>query len=199
MNYDAFEIQRYAVVDVIKEKILSETTLNAWAEFVLTKYRNKELKKSEIGQKGTVSENVRGDFIYWLNPDSSDKITKECLIFLNNIREELNRVFFLNLKKLESHLTVYPPGGVYEKHLDVFKAQTPHSLQRKVSLILYLNQDMKPSDKGELVLYDHNNKAIEEVYPQFGRLVYFLSEEFPHEVRATLNRERISLTAWFLG
>lgn len=199
MNYEKFEIQHYASLDVREENLISEEVLNKWSKFILEKYQRKELKKSEIGQHGIVAEKIRGDFIYWLDPKSEESEVQECLSFLNRVREDLNKTFFLNLKSVESHLTVYPPGGAYEKHVDVFKKHTPHSLQRQVSLILYLNKEMVPEDHGELILYSSSNEVLEKIHPKFGRLIYFMSDEFPHEVLTTLNRERISLTAWFLG
>ena len=50
---------------------------------------------------------------------------------------------------------------------------------------------------GELVLYknDQDVNGI-KVLPEFGTLVIFLSEEFPHEVLPAL-RDRYAIAGWF--
>ena len=50
---------------------------------------------------------------------------------------------------------------------------------------------------GELVLYHPvSDEIMEIVTPDFGKMVIFLSEEFPHEVLPAQTK-RYSLTGWF--
>jgi len=47
-----------------------------------------------------------------------------------------------------------------------------------------------------LRIYDDNEQFLMDVSPKGGRLVLFLSEEFPHEVLPA-NQERYSIAGWF--
>ncbi len=66
---------------------------------------------------------------------------------------------------------------------------------RKLSSILYLNQNWQASDGGELRLYVNDDEWL-NISPIGGRLVLFLSDQFWHEVLPA-KRERLSLTGWF--
>jgi SM-20-related protein len=109
---------------------------------------------------------------------------------LNSLRIFLNRENYLGLNDLELHAAIYPENSFYKKHRDNFK----NSNQRIVSVILYLNIDWNSNDGGQLRLY-LPKKSI-DIEPIGGRLVVFLSEDFPHEVLTT-HQERYSLTGWF--
>jgi SM-20-related protein len=66
-----------------------------------------------------------------------------------------------------------------------------------VTTILYLNPHWTPAAGGELIIYTANDREVlTAVEPLFGRMVVFLSEQFPHEV-ATTQQERYSLTGWY--
>ena len=109
---------------------------------------------------------------------------------------------FLGLFDYECHYAWYPAGGYYRTHLDAFRGED----NRKVSTVVYLNDDWKPSDGGELVIHQPvDDQRLDDttmyamariVTPRFGTMVLFLSEEFPHEVR-TAARARYSLAGWF--
>ena len=52
-------------------------------------------------------------------------------------------------------------------------------------------------DGGELLLYrQESDVPIETVSPLYGRMIIFLSNEFPHEVAKT-NKHRRSIAGWF--
>ncbi len=69
--------------------------------------------------------------------------------------------------------------------------------RRKLSCVLYLNENWKPEEGGELRFYlDGNGAEFEDVLPQGGRLVVFLSAQFVHEVLPA-KRERLSIAGWF--
>ena len=95
----------------------------------------------------------------------------------------------------EAHVTMYPPGSFYVRHLDRFR-DAPH---RAVTAILYLNPAWTPDDGGALRLHlpgPDGGEIPHDVVPQAGTLVTFLSAEIPHEVLPT-RRERLSFTGWF--
>ena len=60
-----------------------------------------------------------------------------------------------------------------------------------------MNRDWQPDDGGALVIYDPANeqRELQRIQPEFGTLVLFASERFPHEVLPT-RRQRLSLTGW---
>lgn len=136
-------------------------------------------------------ESVRGDFTYWLDPLSTNGPFGDIFKFLDELKEKLNSRFYLGLQEYECHLAYYPPGTFYKKHLDRFEKNG----SRKVSFVFYLNQAWNEEDAGELVLYDQQNNIVEKIYPMPGSFVCFLSDEYPHEVKAA-KKERRSLTGW---
>lgn len=160
----------------------------------LQQLRSQEvLKKSSIGRAQTLQEDssIRGDFIFWF--DNSSTAQTQLLQQLDSICQTINRQLFLNLQESEIHYAYYPPQNRYHKHHDTFK----NSSTRTLTFILYLNQNWKPEDGGQLLLYNpkNENEILKEITPEFGSCVMFLSADFPHEVKKT-NRERFSVTGW---
>lgn len=148
-----------------------------------------------------INKTIRGDSIYWLNEDNATAAQQSYLQQMERLRASLNQHLYLGLFGLESHLAVYPVGAFYKRHLDCFALSDPNKPQRKISCIVYLNQDWKNEDGGQLRLYlneteaPNNEKSI-DILPIAGRAVIFLSDTFYHEVLPA-SRERISLTGWF--
>jgi SM-20-related protein len=134
---------------------------------------------------------VRRDRICWL--DRSHQPVQFYLDWAEQLRQRLNREFFLGLFDYECHYAHYQKGAFYKKHLDAFKGNS----NRRLSSILYLNPNWQAADGGELVLYAGDGETVlETVLPSFGTMVLFLSEEFPHEVLPA-KRSRYSLTGWY--
>ncbi len=86
---------------------------------------------------------------------------------------------------------MYPPGASYARHFDRLQG----SDLRAISAALYLNDAWTPEDGGQLRMYLGGGRS-EDVSPQGGRLVAFLSDRFEHEVLPA-RRERMSFTGWF--
>lgn len=162
-------------------------------------------KPASIGRRaGLVHDaEVRGDAISWLDEKTPSPATIEFLAWAHSLREELNRHFFLSLKSQEFHFARYEPGRGYARHVDQHRGTGA----RKVSLVLYLNEEWQADDGGELCLYapsdaeaDSTNpipaEPVAKILPQAGRLVLFLSDRIPHQVLPA-NRVRWSLTGWF--
>lgn len=135
--------------------------------------------------------NIRNDRILWL--DDQSKISQQYFAWTEQLRLSLNGHFFLGLFEYECMYAHYPQDAFYLKHLDSFHSGT----NRKISTILYLNHDWQKTDGGELLLYRPDDpNPFEVISPEFGKLVVFLSEDFPHEVLPA-KRSRYSLTGWF--
>lgn len=149
--------------------------------------------RAGIGRESDYQLNkfVRTDTIHWLN--GTHPTTAAYFDWIEQLRLALNRRLYLGLFDYECHYAVYPAGAFYRKHYDAFRGNNT----RVVSTILYLNPDWSPGDGGELLLYTPSTDAIlAKVEPCFGRMVIFLSEDFPHEV-LPVAAPRYSLTGWF--
>ncbi|HBB9985960.1 2OG-Fe(II) oxygenase [Vibrio parahaemolyticus] len=150
-------------------------------------------KKARIGRNDDVTriESIRSDKIQWLKPAMGQPIANY-LSKMEEIRQEVNRHFFLGLFEYEAHFAKYEKGDFYQKHLDCFKGKE----NRRLTTVFYMNESWSEEDAGELVVYDLNDKEIATIPPRGGRLLVFLSEQFPHEVLPT-NAERFSIAGWF--
>ncbi|EOV6288375.1 TPA: 2OG-Fe(II) oxygenase [Vibrio parahaemolyticus] len=150
-------------------------------------------KKARIGRNDDVTriESIRSDKIQWLKPAMGQPIANY-LSKMEEIRHEVNRHFFLGLFEYEAHFAKYEKGDFYQKHLDCFKGNE----NRRLTTVFYMNESWSEEDAGELVVYDLNDKEIATIPPRGGRLLVFLSEQFPHEVLPT-NAQRFSIAGWF--
>jgi SM-20-related protein len=132
---------------------------------------------------------LRGDSIAWLEDGSSDA-ADAFLQHMEALRQALNRTLLLGLHELEAHYAVYPPGGGYARHRDRFRDDDA----RVLSLVVYLNDEWSADDGGALRL--HLTGGTQDVLPERGTSVLFLSEEIEHEVLPA-RRERHSIAGWF--
>ncbi|HTH58494.1 MAG TPA: 2OG-Fe(II) oxygenase [Cyclobacteriaceae bacterium] len=150
-------------------------------------------KKASIGkaQGKQIMENVRGDYIQWIDPTTASNQIKNYLDRLSQLRTYLNQSLFLSLKDVEIHKTIYPTGSFYKRHLDQFKKDD----HRKLSIICYLNENWKGDEGGELRVYFPDREM--DFFPIAGRLVCFRSDLLEHEVLPA-TRPRMSLTGWML-
>lgn len=187
---DGLAEKGYAVVDNFIGKNELEPLLNNkhyWEE-------HEAFKKAGIGSQNQFQLNrqVRGDYIKWIEEEKHQTPATAFLTNMRQLMERLNQSCFLGLKDLESHFAIYPVGTAYQRHSDCFKQNT----HRVISFVLYLNEDWKAENGGQLMIYPEGQQAV-EVMPLAGRLVCFRSE-IEHEV-LTAHRERASITGWMLS
>lgn len=182
----------YAVI----ERFFNETEVQALAQQAQALKTQGLLHKASTGQSKTLTlaSELRGDFIHWLETESQHQAEQLYLKAMSALQQALNQAFFLGLFELESHFAIYPAGAGYQKHLDQFIGKQ----ERKISAILYLNQDWQAEDGGQLRVYLDNNDDSKtlDIAPTGGKLVVFVSSDFLHEVLPA-KRERISITGWF--
>jgi SM-20-related protein len=152
-----------------------------------------QFKKAGIGklQDKQINEAIRGDYIQWIDKASAQPPLMTYLSRLNELVSFVNQQLFLSLKDFEVHMTIYPPGSYYKRHLDQFKKDD----HRKLSVICYLNESWKDEEGGQLRIF-LPEKSI-DVLPLAGRLVCFRSDQLEHEVLPA-TRPRLSLTGWLL-
>jgi len=157
------------------------------------KYSAIQFKKAGIGKdkSNQINEAVRGDYIQWLDRTTAPAPAKVYLTRLDNLIQFLNQNLFLSLKDYEVHLTTYPIGSFYKRHLDQFKADD----HRKLSVICYLNHEWTMEQGGQLRMY--LPEGPKDILPLAGRLVCFRSDTIEHEVLPA-SRERRSITGWMI-
>jgi SM-20-related protein len=145
------------------------------------------------GERRQIRTEVRGDEILWMQQPASSEPQRTCLDRFEQLRLTLNRTLQLGLFEFESHFTRYPAGAFYARHIDQLRGDS----HRKLSCVLYLNENWKPEEGGELRFYLSGDGAeFEDVLPEGGRLAVFLSGRFAHEVLPA-KRDRISIAGWF--
>jgi SM-20-related protein len=179
----------FAIID----NFLSPTEVKAILQ--LDEFKNSMLKfkKAGIGklQDKQINEAIRGDYIQWVDKPTAAPELNAYLIKLHELIAFVNQQLFLSLKDFEVHMTMYPPGSYYKRHLDQFKKDD----HRKLSVICYLNENWQAQEGGQLKIY-LPDKHI-DVLPMAGRLVCFRSDQLEHEVLPA-SRPRLSLTGWIL-
>lgn len=173
------------------EKVISVEKLMEMNQFFESHKSQFEAAKVGSGPHRERVERIRGDYTYWLDTLNPTEPFASFLNTLNELKDQINTHFFLGLKEFECHLAFYPEGTFYQKHIDRFELDS----SRRISFIFYLNQEWKVEWGGELVIYDKQGSELKRFYPLPGSFVCFLSEEFPHEVKAS-KKERRSLTGW---
>ncbi len=177
----------YAIVD----QFLSQNDVAAIRTVAAT--RAWTFKKAGIGKQHQhqVNESIRGDYIHWIDRNIAEPPVAAYLTRVDELIRYLNRTLFLSLKDYELHLTFYPAGAFYKRHLDQFRKDD----HRKLSLICYLNDDWKVEHGGQLRIYRPDGPL--DILPVGGRVVCFRSDQIEHEVLPA-TRERYSVTGWLL-
>lgn len=157
-----------------------------------------ELRAAGVGTGPTHRHDtaVRGDRIAWL-PRATEEFPMSILLRqFNALREALARSAARWAPMRGGHckcmLACYPTGTRYVRHRDT----SPLLPGRVATAILYLNDDWKEGDGGELKIhFDGAEGASTIVAPAFGRLVVFDSRT-EHEVLEFRGRERWAITAF---
>ena len=184
---DQIENQGYAVID-------SFFPANKALEIALKldELRGKHIfKKAGIGKEDDyqIDQSQRGDYIHWIDPENCEGPLAEVMAEFQELKQILNRSFYLGIDHFECHYVHYPIGTHYLKHVDRHKSGS----SRIVSFVLYLNENWQDQDGGQLRIYRRDGTTA-DIQPQLGRLAVFLSE-MEHEVLTT-HRVRNSITGW---
>lgn len=148
-------------------------------------------KQAGVGKLKThqINKTYRRDKIKWIEPQSCQPNTQKFIFLMSGLMHQFKGAFFLPLKDFECHYAIYNIGDFYKRHSDQFNSHT----HRILSVVLYLNNDWKTGDGGELVLYLNKNKTV-KIEPLGGRLAIFKSE-IEHEVLPAKSNRK-SITGW---
>ncbi|MFM9984697.1 MAG: 2OG-Fe(II) oxygenase [Flavobacteriales bacterium] len=184
---DQMEEQGFAIIDGF---IADDRALEI-ASILDDLRENQQFKKAGIGrvEDYQIDKAQRGDYILWIDPENPEGAVAEAIEGFHTLKQVLNRSLYLGIDHFECHYVHYPVGTHYLKHVDRHKSGSP----RVVSFVLYLNENWKEEDGGELRIYKRDGSTA-DILPLLGRMVVFLSE-MEHEVRTT-HRIRNSITGW---
>ena len=189
---DQLAEQDYVIIDDFISQDLFQNIMDYFRDM---EGRDK-LQKAGIGSSGEfqIKTAVRGDFIHWLNRDV-DTALKPFFDLMDELNQKLRRYCYLSLSDSEFHIAKYPAGSHYNRHLDQFQERS----NRQITVLMYLNENWKPGDGGELKIYRESDEGETEILvePIARRLLLFKSDCVEHEVLTT-NVPRYSLTGWLL-
>jgi SM-20-related protein len=176
----------------VRDRFLTTAQLHALNDCAAARRERGDFAAARIGADVSLQRRaeIRGDSICWL-AEPLFAPEGELLGMLEQLRLQWNRDALLGLFDLELHYAWYSPGAGYARHID----QPQGRLQRRVSLVLYLNERWEESDGGEL-RYFLDGGGYRDIEPVGGRLVAFLSHRREHAVLPTRS-SRLSLTGWF--
>jgi SM-20-related protein len=185
----AEQLDRHAIA--IIDDFLPTEVLNQLLSESKQLFAEDELEPAHIGRGITVQRisEVRGDKIKWLEKEDLTQSQEQYFELLERLREHLSNYFRIALPWFECHLATYPIGSFYTKHLDQFRVTN----NRIFSVVLYLNENWKPQDGGQLRI--HEGEEHYDIDPKMGRLVCFRSDIVQHEVLIT-SQPRFSITGW---
>jgi len=152
-----------------------------------------QLAPAAVGRSGgrLLAPEIRSDDTLWLS--GSGCAQSAFLARMEALRVALNRELFLGLFDYEAHYARYAPGAFYQRHLDRFRDS---GTRRLLSTVVYLNNDWRDEAGGELLLWDAQGLELARIPPRGGAAVFFLSADFPHEVRPA-TAARYSVAGWF--
>lgn len=179
---------------VVLRDFLDREATAAIETMLRARWESGALRPAGIGRGRTfqLRPEIRSDQVLWVDHEAAAPPLTVYLERMEALRSVLNEQLFLGLHEYECHLTTYPRGSFYRRHLDRFADQA----RRQVSTIFYLNPNWREADGGELRI--ETAEGIRSVLPEAGTLVAFRAGDFWHEVRRA-RRLRLSVTGWFLS
>src|SRR5258708_32826156 len=181
--------QGYSMVD----EFLSKQEMNRLLQMEAFRMGLSQFKKAGVGKtEKIINADIRGDLIQWIDRTAVDPGLRIYLDRLAELIPYLNQNLFLSLKDFEMHLTIYPAGGYYQRHLDQFKRDD----HRRLSVIFYLNDNWEVEHGGQLRM--HLPEGPVDFFPIAGRFICFRSDLIDNE-RLPASRDRLILTGWILN
>lgn len=182
----------------VRENFLELARWQALAAEAEQLWEQGAFRKAGIGRVAAqhVDAGIRGDYTLWLDAQLTPAAAGFAARELEALRSRLNAAAYLGLFEFEGHFAKYPAGARYARHLD----QPRGSEARRVSVVLYLNENWQAVEGGELCLYPPGRlpaaaATTVRVLPRGGTLAIFASADTYHEVRVA-RRARLSLSGW---
>lgn len=175
----------------IAENFLSDQLSSGLRDNLRKLFSTKQMKLAGTGNAALIVQDktVRSDRIFWLDRNHNDVFENAFFDAMDSFVAELNSTCYSGITGYEFHYTMYDVDSFYAKHIDQFR----NNDSRQFSMVFYLNPDWADGDGGELCVY--HNTVQQKVTPLNGRVVFFKSNQLPHEVLVT-NKPRLSITGW---
>lgn len=188
---EQLETRQWALVS----DFFSEAELQALKKTAHSRWQNGQFGPAQVGrsQDRKLANQVRSDWTSWL--DLTDPEFQWFADKVNELKDELNRSFFLGIRQFECHFARYAEGQFYQEHIDQSPRTSPLHGERVISFVLYLNENWQPGYGGELSIRHPADSEV-RIEPRWGQLALFRSDTIPHAVLPA-QRERWSLTGWF--
>jgi len=211
----------YAIIP----NFLPPDLVSALNEDVSSLRSNQQFNIAKIGQDSTnkLNTDIRVAETCFIGrqklQDSPDAARDRLYDALDSVRADLSANPVLDEKSASGELTkaaaaldsnlsellyaFYPQGGFYRRHRDAIPGSA--SVLRCYSLLLYLNENWKEEDAGQLRMHfdnggdfcpDGQDPNYVDVEPRGGTLVLFKSDQIPHEVLDTAS-ERSAVVGWY--
>ncbi len=173
------------------DNFLDEDLSKNLKENLLLLLAEKQFKAAGIGnnKKLLKDKSIRSDLIYWLNRDRNNIHENSFFDHMDAFVIYLNKTCYTGITGYEFHYAYYDEGSSYKRHLDQFNDNS----DRAFSMIMYLNENWKSEDGGELCIYHRDSSQI--ISPLNGKCVFFKSSELEHEVLLN-HKPRMSITGW---
>lgn len=184
---DSFVNDKVGIAKNFINPTLSQHLINN----LLQLHTDSQMFSAGTGNKVLVAHDkaLRSDKIHWLDRKHNNPHENDFLDLIDTFILYLNRTCYTGITDYEFHYTLYELGTFYKKHVDQFQ----NNDVRQYSMIMYLNQNWKEGDGGELCIHHIDRKQY--ITPLGGKSVFFKSSELPHEVLMT-NEPRMSITGW---
>lgn len=174
----------------VSQELFTLEEITSLRKLALKVEEQNDFRLAGVGDRFNVQKekSIRTDKILWLN--RADFEVTEQIFFqtIDRFIDYLNISCYAGIRSSEFHYAIYEAGTYYKRHSDQFK----NNDQRAFSLVLYLTEDWRAGDGGELLIYKEDE--IHTIQPMGGRLVFFDSS-LEHEVSLS-KAKRISLTGW---
>ena len=173
------------------DDFLNEDLSSNLKENLLLLLFEKQLKVAGVGNNTNFLTNklIRSDIIYWLDRKHNNIHENSFFDLIDEFVKYLNLTCYSGITGYEFHYAYYEKGSSYKRHLDQFRDNE----NRAYSMIMYLNNNWKPLDGGQLCIYHQDHSQI--ISPVNGKCVFFKSNELEHEVLLN-HRPRMSITGW---
>lgn len=175
----------------IASNFLNKNLAKHLKENLKTLFQNDAMLAAGTGNEAVVNHNklVRGDVIYWLDRNHNNQYENDFFDLIDRFILFLNATCYTGITDYEFHYTLYEKGSFYKTHIDQFQKNG----SRAYSMVMYLNENWKLGDGGELCI--HHKGRLENINPTNGKSVFFKSSDLAHEVLLT-NEPRMSITGW---
>ncbi len=188
-------IENFIKEDLLKRVLLEFPDLSKFKDTVIHKYNNsREIKLAGKGMQ------VLSPAALELNTYLQSDLMMNWLKDLTSIEEPLISDPYLSGGGYHEIKT----GGFLKVHAD-FNKHPKLNLDRRLNLLIYLNENWKDEWGGALQLFDKNmEKAIQTIYPRFNTAVIFTTTSYtyhghPDTLTCPENRSRKSLAYYYFS